>query len=116
MATRLKPLPLMNSETAAERSGVIVWVWKTYSKCLPVISADDDWVENIGTLSWSAIGPLARVTELWNWPITPTTLSSWTILRKAAMPFSGVPASSPLTSSIGVGSWQEGDQKPPMRW
>ena len=50
-ATFLMLFARMKSATAAERSGVIVWDWKTYSKCLPVMSAEDDWVENSGSLS-----------------------------------------------------------------
>src|SRR5919199_1525253 len=58
---------------------------------------------------------MASVTELWNWPATPATLSSWATLRSAAMPFSGVPLSSASTSWIGPGRLQLARKIPPWR-
>ena len=57
-------------------------------------------VENTGILSCSARSCTASITELWNWPITALTLSCDASFLSPATPFSGVPESSSMTSSI----------------
>ena len=60
----------------------------------------DAWVANTGILNCSARSCTAPMTELWNWPRTATTWSWVASFLNPATPFSGVPESSSMTSSI----------------
>ena len=71
----------MNSIQAETRTGSTAWVRKAMSYFLAVMSDAEAWTASVGTPISLATSLMPSATELWNMPVTATTLSSLTRRR-----------------------------------